>query len=170
MGLGIGGITCRGVLCGRPCLIFVGLLSGFWCWFERACSGFGGCERLCSPHPWGSPLRGPLKRSKLAPGQFVAWGMPCSNGSLPDFNVNKKAPRLREGLFHLIGSLAVNYSRMASATLPSSRLRFTSEFGMESGGSTALLPPGKNCFYVFNKQAESNSLSHHSQTPWALYG
>ena len=70
-----------------------------------------------------------------------------------DFEVNKKAPRLREGLFHLIGSLAVNYSRMASATLPSSQLRFTSEFGMESGGSTALLPPGKNCFYVFIKQA-----------------
>ena len=90
--------------------------------------------------------------------------------STPDFNVNKKAPRLREGLFHLIGSLAVNYSRMASATLPSSRLRFTSEFGMESGGSTALLPPGKNCFYVFNKQADSNSFITPTQTPWALYG
>ena len=34
------------------------------------------------------------------------------------------------------------YSRMANATLPSSQLRFTSEFGMGSGGSTALLPPG----------------------------
>ena len=27
-------------------------------------------------------------------------------------------------------------------TLPSALQRFTSEFGMESGGSTALLPPG----------------------------
>ena len=29
------------------------------------------------------------------------------------------------------------------ATLPSARLRFTSEFGMGSGGTTALWPPGK---------------------------
>ncbi len=59
--------------------------------------------------------------------------------------INKKAPVFRLGLFYLIGSLAVYYSRMAYATLPSSQLRFTSEFGMDSGGSTALLPPGKNC-------------------------
>ena len=32
---------------------------------------------------------------------------------------------------------------MANATLPSALQRFTSEFGMGSGGSTALLPPGK---------------------------
>ena len=44
----------------------------------------------------------------------------------------------------LIGCLAVSYSRMANATLPSALQRFTSEFGMGSGGSTALLPPGKN--------------------------
>ena len=56
-----------------------------------------------------------------------------------------KKPTLSSGLFDFIGSLAVYYSRMASATLPSSQLRFTSEFGMDSGGSTALLPPGKNC-------------------------
>lgn len=31
----------------------------------------------CLPLPWGSPLRGPLKRSKLAPGQFVAWDCPA---------------------------------------------------------------------------------------------
>ena len=45
-----------------------------------------------------------------------------------------------------IGCLAVSYSRMANATLPSALQRFTSEFGMGSGGSTALLPPGK----IFN--------------------
>ena len=34
-----------------------------------------------------------------------------------------------------------------NSTLPSPQLRFTSEFEMESGGSTALLPPGKRgCF------------------------
>ncbi len=53
-------------------------------------------------------------------------------------------PRSLSGVLW-IGSLAVYYSRMANATLPSSQLRFTSEFGMDSGGSTALLPPGKNC-------------------------
>ena len=42
-----------------------------------------------------------------------------------------------------IGCLAVSYSRMANATLPSALPRFTSEFGMGSGGSTALWPPGK---------------------------
>ena len=57
----------------------------------------------------------------------------------------KQKARSMSGLFDFIGSLAVYYSRMASATLPSSQLRFTSEFGMDSGGSTALLPPGKNC-------------------------
>ena len=37
----------------------------------------------------------------------------------------------------------MSYSRMANATLPSALPRFTSEFGMGSGGSTALWPPGK---------------------------
>ena len=31
-------------------------------------------------------------------------------------------------------------------TLPSALRRFTSEFGMGSGGTTALRPPGKFCF------------------------
>ena len=42
----------------------------------------------------------------------------------------------------------MSYSRMANATLPSPQLRFTSEFEMESGGSTALLPPGKAVLYM----------------------
>ena len=69
-------------------------------------------------------------------------GIPRS-GSKPTGAIKAKSPLFRVG-FAFIGSLAVCYSRMASATLPSSQLRFTSEFGMESGGSTALLPPGKN--------------------------
>jgi hypothetical protein len=44
----------------------------------------------------------------------------------------------------LIGCLAVSYSHMANATLPSALQRFTSVFGMGTGGSTALLPPGIN--------------------------
>ena len=55
-----------------------------------------------------------------------------------------KSPALASRASGSMRSLAVNYSRIANATLPSSQLRFTSEFGMESGGSTALLPPGKN--------------------------
>ena len=54
---------------------------------------------------------------------------------------------MQKGLPHgrplLNRCLTVSYSRMANATLPSALQRFTSEFGMGSGGSTALLPPGK---------------------------
>ena len=45
-------------------------------------------------------------------------------------------------VFTLIRSLAVSYSHMANATLPSALQRFTSVFGMGTGGSIALLPPG----------------------------
>ena len=37
----------------------------------------------------------------------------------------------------------MTYSGMAIATLPSAQNVFTSEFGMGSGGSRSLLPPGK---------------------------
>ena len=37
----------------------------------------------------------------------------------------------------------MTYSHMANATLPSAMRRFTSEFGMGSGGSNALLSSGK---------------------------
>ena len=40
-------------------------------------------------------------------------------------------------------SLAMSYSHMGTPTLPSALLRFTSEFGMGSGGTNALMPPGK---------------------------
>ena len=54
---------------------------------------------------------------------------------------------MQKGLPHgrplLNRCLTVSYSRMANATLPSALPRFTSEFGMGSGGSTALWPPGK---------------------------
>ncbi len=36
----------------------------------------------------------------------------------------------------------MSYSHMANATLPSALQRFTSVFGMGTGGSIALLPPG----------------------------
>ncbi len=37
-----------------------------------------------------------------------------------------------------------------TSTLPSPQLRFTSEFEMESGGTTMLFSPSINCF-AFNK-------------------
>ena len=72
----------------------------------------------------------------------VYFGLHCATLRVVNREIlNTKTPVFRLGFF-CIGSLAVCYSRMASATLPSPQLRFTSEFGMESGGSTALLPPG----------------------------
>src|SRR3546814_21169455 len=40
-------------------------------------------------------------------------------------------------------TLAVSYSHMAAATLSSALSRFTSVFGMGTGGSNSLWPPGK---------------------------
>ena len=40
-------------------------------------------------------------------------------------------------------TLAVTYFRMGTPTLSSAMTRFTSEFGMGSGGSMSLWPPGK---------------------------
>ena len=40
-------------------------------------------------------------------------------------------------------SLAMSYSHMGTPTLPSAQLRFTSEFGKGSGGTTALLSLNK---------------------------
>ena len=59
---------------------------------------------------------------------------------------HKKTPGLRIAPGVLDKCLAVTYSRTANAALPSALARFTAEFGMGSGGSTPLLPPGKvNC-------------------------
>ena len=43
-----------------------------------------------------------------------------------------------------IRNLAMSYSHMGTPTLPSALLRFTSEFGMGSGGATVLLSLDKN--------------------------
>jgi hypothetical protein len=42
-----------------------------------ACRFSGFTVLSCSPPPWGSPLRGQLKLSKFAPGEFVAWYRPA---------------------------------------------------------------------------------------------
>ena len=53
----------------------------------------------------------------------------------------RKTPSRQAGGFW-VKTLAMTYSRMR-CTLPSARKRFTSEFGMGSGGSTQLLSPGR---------------------------
>ncbi len=42
----------------------------------------------------------------------------------------------------------MTYSHMGTPTLPSALLRFTSEFGMGSGGSKVLLSPDKKLLYM----------------------
>ena len=54
----------------------------------------------------------------------------------------KKARIVKFGL-STIWSLAMSYFHIANATLSSALFRFTTEFGMESGGSKTLLSPSK---------------------------
>ena len=54
---------------------------------------------------------------------------------------DKKTPLNERGF--RIKSLAVSYFHMGSPTLSSALSGFTSEFGMGSGGSHSLWPPGK---------------------------
>ena len=57
-------------------------------------------------------------------------------------NHTKKYPATRTG-YCFIKSLAVTYFHMGNPTLSSALSSFTSEFGMGSGGSHSLWPPGK---------------------------
>ncbi len=59
-----------------------------------------------------------------------------------DSSKRKKARLFRIGL-SLIWSLAMSYFHMANATLSSALFRFTTEFGMGSGGYKTLLSPSK---------------------------
>ena len=56
---------------------------------------------------------------------------------------------------HLIDAWQFPTLTWGDPRLPSALRRFTSEFGMGSGGTTALLPPGKFCYLY---QAENLSL------------
>ena len=69
----------------------------------------------------------------------------CSAGNLPKYG-RKKAPDSRPGLFYWFDAWQFPTLAWGGPTLPSALRRFTSEFGMGSGGTTALLPPGKFCF------------------------
>ena len=56
--------------------------------------------------------------------------------------LNEKSPSLKTGALNR--KLTMSYSHMGTPTLPSALLHFTTEFGMESGGSTTLLSSAKN--------------------------
>ncbi len=48
---------------------------------------------------------------------------------------------------------------MGDPTLPSALRRFTAEFGMGSGGTTALLPPDKFCLFPFSFSSLNQNLN-----------
>ena len=56
-----------------------------------------------------------------------------------------KAPYFRTGLLSFFDAWQFPTLAWGDPTLPSALRRFTSEFGMGSGGTTALVPPGKFC-------------------------
>ena len=58
----------------------------------------------------------------------------------------RKSPVLAYRAFLLFDAWQFPTLAWGDPTLPSALRRFTSEFGMGSGGTTALLPPGKFCF------------------------
>ena len=62
------------------------------------------------------------------------------------FRTNAKKPSLPTGLFAKFDAWQFTTLAWGDPTLPSALRRFTSEFGMGSGGTTALRPPGKFCF------------------------
>src|SRR5476649_2324866 len=57
-----------------------------------------------------------------------------------------KNPSLSTEVSHLFDAWQFPTLAWGDPTLPSALRRFTSEFGMGSGGTTAVLPPGKFCF------------------------
>ena len=57
-----------------------------------------------------------------------------------------KNPRFGHGVLALFDAWQCPTLAWGDPTLPSALRRFTSEFGMGSGGTTALWPPGKFCF------------------------
>ena len=61
-------------------------------------------------------------------------------------STDAKKPSLPTGLFALFDAWQFPTLAWGDPTLPSALRRFTSEFGMGSGGTTALLPPGKFCY------------------------
>ena len=99
-----------------------------------------------APHPDPLPARGRGSRSILQ--------------ARPRNPPDGKNPQHHKVLGVLLfKTLAVSYSHMAAATLSSALSRFTSVFGMGTGGSNSLWPPGKLAEKSMFEVDFSNSVS-----------
>ena len=95
----------------------------------------------------GRPARYPpavaAQRSNPLPADLSCSGERSSANNR--YNKSKR-PSLSTGPFALFDAWRFPTLTWGDPTLPSALRRFTSEFGMGSGGTTALVPPGKFCF------------------------
>ena len=94
----------------------------------------------------GRPARYPpavaAQRSNPLPADLSCSGERSSANNR--YNKSKR-PSLSTGPFALFDAWRFPTLTWGDPTLPSALRRFTSEFGMGSGGTTALRPPGKFC-------------------------
>ncbi len=97
----------------------------------------GSLWRASCPPPCGPLLRNVQIRSRrICPTQE----------STHRQTTDAKKPIRQDGLLHLFDAWQFPTLAWGDPTLPSALRRFTSEFGMGSGGTTALQPPGKFCY------------------------
>ena len=97
----------------------------------------GSLWRASCPPPSGPLLRNVQIRSRrICPPQESAHRQTTDK---------TKGPVFRPGLSLLFDAWQFPTLAWGDPTLPSALRRFTSEFGMGSGGTTALVPPGKFC-------------------------
>ena len=98
----------------------------------------GSLWRASCPPPSGPLLRNVQIRSRrICPPQESAHRQTTDK---------TKGPVFRPGLLLLFDAWQFPTLAWGDPTLPSALRRFTSEFGMGSGGTTALQPPGKFCY------------------------
>ncbi len=106
---------------------------GFFTLFDA-----GSLWRASCPPPSGPLLRNVQIRSRrICPPQESAHRQTTDK---------TKGPVFRPGLSLLFDAWQFPTLAWGDPTLPSALRRFTSEFGMGSGGTTALQPPGKFCY------------------------
>ena len=120
----------------------------------------GSLWRASCPPPSGPLLRNVQIRSRrICPPQESAHRQTTDK---------TKGPVFRPGLSLLFDAWQFPTLAWGDPTLPSALRRFTSEFGMGSGGTTALLPPGKFCFihtascHDFSSTPPYEPISEHS--------
>ncbi len=88
------------------------------------------------------PPSGPLRRNVQIRSRRICPPQESTHRQTTD---KTKGPVFRPGLSLLFDAWQFPTLAWGDPTLPSALRRFTSEFGMGSGGTTALQPPGKFC-------------------------